>query len=402
LIFFFAIKAVSSQNYEFLQDLINLWFEKFHDAHHSNGAIETINDEQNVFVKKIKANLKDFLTTGARLALHIHPESDDITASSRSRRSTIKDIQQKNKHGCSRCINSHTCLFKPNWNNEQHDLSKNFLNVLIVENPKLSSQIFDTFVHTDVLENESHAYLDHLEPCEDLSQYSDKYVRPFSPLETIYIYDKKELCTHPVVETLISVKLRNYAKLPILMDVFKQLCLTVVWTIFACCEDYSIRHWYHNGNSIIWKVFLLVLCIIFFLWDIFDELSTVYFLYKRMKGQEMWLQRELIKQQDSIDNGTNRRYLLIRKVKKLNIDINGPLQFKNLRNFIPLALGIATLVSHFVDIVHHTDNNARTHIIIACLNVVMIWYETVLNPQTLNKLQKQSIQLCNELKWYLK
>ncbi len=288
-------------------------------------------------------------------------------------------IKSVDKHGCPKCAHSDTCLFKPNWNNNQHDTDKYFLNPLIVENPRLSWQIFDTFMHTDVFENETHVFLDHMEPCEDLNQFENAHVRPFSPLETIYIYGKKELCTHPVVETLINVKLKSYAKIPIVFDVLKQLCLTVVWTIFACCEDYSLRHWYSTGSSSFGgKVSLLIFCIIFFAWDMVDELSTLYYIYKRMKGQQKWLRNEVSKQQSSMENGISSKYMLIKKVKKMNKDTPSPLRLKNVVNFMPLGPGLATLVSHFIDIGNHTDYNARIRIIIACLNVVLAWLRQLL------------------------
>ena len=107
---------MSTQNYEFIQKLILMWFKYFHDEHH-NYTIE-VNEIPEVigFREKIKNRLK-------RQALL----------------SRGTDSEMNKKHGCFNCSAHDVSLLKPNWNDEEQSNGKYFLNTLIRENSPINS-----------------------------------------------------------------------------------------------------------------------------------------------------------------------------------------------------------------------------------------------------------------------
>jgi hypothetical protein len=323
------------------------------------------------------------------------------------------------KHGCEECFQGETkpscCLFKPNWNDNDLENEKYFLNILIVENVTITRQILDTFMKKDVLKSKTFIYLDHLEPCENLfpSQNDDdkkhfknsNYERPLTPLETCYIHRKLDLVTHPVITALITAKYNDFGRLPYWIDTFKNICLLVVWTVFAIIENYSIRH-YYSGSNRVGKIILLTVTILFFGWDMITEAFQIYYSYRRIAGYRKYIrvkekhQKESQRQENMRKSGrnTNRsetsaqlgtgsknqpikmdKYSSIEKEAKIAETI--PNIYNNNDNWfdwITIVSQFVSLLTHFIDMGDHNDRRARVHIIFVYFTVILVWLRQLL------------------------
>ena len=226
--------AITTQNFKFIYEILELWHEKFNDLHHF-----------------------------------------DLRAANENSR----------KHGCDKCRTKDYCLFKPNWNSPEQNSEKYFLNILIRENPQLTIEILNTFIKTDTLKWHTYIFLDHLEPYENiLDDNVYQFERPLTPLETIYIYDKTELVNHPVVKNLVTEKYKDFGKTIYWVHNTRSIALVILWTIFAVFEDYSTRH-YYGGKNKAEKIILLGLVLLFFLWDLLGEIIQIYYVYRRILGK---------------------------------------------------------------------------------------------------------------------
>ena len=285
------VMAVSSQNYAFIQELIQMWFTRFHDVHHSISyhtelEIDLENENTNTasskmprkFIKKNLTSISKFFSTFKKMPNEIVEDNDAETSNITS------------THGCDKCCSKNICLFMPNWNEQKNE--RYFLNVLIRDNEKLTSEILNTFINTDILKWETLIYLDHIEPYENLKlNNKSKYERPLTPIETIYIYDKSNLVIHPVVKNLINKKFYDFAQLPFWIGTIRSVCLLVIWTLFSIYEDYLVKHYYNNFSRVD-KILLLALVILFFVWDIIEEIQQIYFVLRRLWGYKNWVKNE--------------------------------------------------------------------------------------------------------------
>lgn len=329
-------------------------------------------------------------------------------------------------HGCSQCSKYDTCLFKPDWSDKEQESGKYFLNVLIRENPQLCLEILNTFYNTDILKWQTNIYLDHLEPCElnEDNLEKDRFERLLTPLETIYVNNKTELVTHPVVKALIDEKLNGYAKASLILDMIRQIGLLVLWTAFACHENYSLKHSYTRETTA-GKIVLIVLCILFFLWDVVDEILQIYFTVRRLNGHKNWVikmqekakdviidmtkrsssnkkkneeaneshdftkpvkyksldetkEKEEEENNESIEKQRNKYFLVEKEVRAIN-NISSPYKrADNIIDWMTSVIQLATLITHFIDIGQHNDLIARVHMIISTINVIVLWLRQLL------------------------
>ena len=326
------------------------------------------------------------------------------------------------QHGCSVCSGSsgrHVCLFMPDWRDSRLRSEKYFLNTLIRENDKLTRDILDTFIKTDILKWETLVYLDHVEPYEEcdtnleeekekeddadnkspsLSIFSTKmYERPLTPLETIYVFNKIDLVVHPVVRTLIDTKNDEFARNASLLELVRRVVLVVLWSTFAVYENYAIRHYYGAGDRA-GKLILVIFVFCAFALDVFVECRQFYFISQRLKGYKRWVIREHRRFNDTCSNQIQvhqkagggggggvdvSKYSLIEKeFREMN---NVPMPYKkvdNVYDWFVCLFQLTTLVTHLVDIGQHTNTTAQLHAVLCYSTVLLVWARWLLTVHT--------------------
>ena len=257
-----------------------MWFKKYHESHHLIVGHEN-EDEDDEDVLQVKTKKNTFRAIKAMAGVLVQPKIGPLNEE-------MMKPKNLSSHGCASC--NSICLFKPDWKDKS--VEKYFLNLLIIENEQLACETLNTFMKSDSLTLETSIYLDHIEPCEDLTdEASSFYERPLSPAETIYIYKKMSLATHPVVKTLISEKYTNFAQIPFWVETLRNLGLLIVWLAFAVSEYYALKH-YYSGSNQAGKIILLILVLVFFCWDVIEECRQIYYIMRRVVGYKKWVMSE--------------------------------------------------------------------------------------------------------------
>jgi hypothetical protein len=361
------VLAINTKNYAFIQELIKLWFKKYQDSHHLIVGEEE--EDEDVFeVKKKSAK-----TLKALVGVFVQPKI-----------SPLEIPKISNSHGCTMCSEKDICLFKPDWKDKS--VEKYFLNLLIIENEQLAYEILNTFIKSDSLNIETSIYLDHIEPCEEFNSEALLYQRPLTPAETIYIYKKMSLVTHPVVKTLIAEKYYNFAQVPFWVETFRNMGLLILWLAFAVMEYYSIRH-YYSGSNQAGKIILLILVILFFCWDVIEECRQIYYIMRRVIGYKKWVKSEYkeYKHNDSRktyaigQTNKSEKYSLINKEARIFQNLPQPYKsVDNVLDWMTILLQFISLLIHFIDIGNHTDTIARVSVIFAYLTVILVWVRQLL------------------------
>lgn len=374
------VMAISSQNYEFIEELIKMWLEQYDSTHHS------IQDYDFFDSDSMNQNQESFFNFFSHI-------KDLIRREKKVSDSSIKKNDSAYFHGCKSCKSQDLCLFKPNWNDENSKSERYFLNILIRDNENLSRKVLNTFYKTDILRWITFVYLDHVEPVENISMNNDNqstYIRPLSPVETIYIFDKTELVIHPVIKTLIDTKYYDYAQIPFWLDTFRGIGLLAVWTAFSIFENYSIRH-YYGGDNKAGKIVLLVFVFLFFVWDLIEEMRQIYYVLRRINGYKKWvkIEYEKLKQKEKFHDNTSvsniklsnkiTKYSLIEKearaIEKLPVPYK---RFDNVLDWIALMFQFISLLTHLIDIGDHTNTRAEIHITISYMTTIFIWLRNLL------------------------
>jgi ankyrin repeat protein len=371
------VMAISSQNYEFIEELIKMWLEQFDSTHHAIDFdffdSDFLAQNQDSYYFSLFSQFKNFFRREKRV-------SD----------SSNKKFEKSYLHGCKSCKSQDVCLFKPDWNEKDLRSERYFLNILIRDNEKLTEKVLNTFFKTDILRWVTIVYLDHIEPVENISINNDisTYIRPLSPVETIYIFNKTDLVIHPVIKTLIETKYYDYAQVPFWLDTFRSLGLLAVWTAFSVFENYSIRH-YYSGDNKAGKIIILVFVFLFFVWDFIEELRQIYYIFKRLDGYKKWVKKEYenLKQNEKYPDNKNikltkkiTKYSLIEKETRVIEKL--PLPYKrvdNMIDWIALLFQMISLITHLIDIGAHTNSKAEVHIIFSYLTTIFIWFRNLLS-----------------------
>ena len=230
-------------------------------------------------------------------------------------------------------------------------------------------------------------YLDHIEPCQDLTDEAVSfYERPLTPVETIYIYKKMSLATHPVIKTLISEKYYNFAQVPFWIETFRNVGLLIVWLAFAVLEYYSVRHFYSGSNQA-GKIVLLILVVLFFCWDVIEECRQIYYIMRRVVGYKKWVMSEYKasksnerrKTYAAIGQSSKAKYSLINKEARIFRDLPQPYKsVDNILDWLTILFQFASLLLHFIDIGNHTDTIARVSVCFVYLTVIIVWVRQLL------------------------
>ena len=273
----------------------------------------------------------------------------------------------------------------PDWSDPQLRTEKYFLNTLIRENEKLTRDILDTFIKTE--KGMTLVYLDHVEPYEEdddkdnenavvcgrkwLSMFfSTKiYERPLTPLETIYVFNKIDLVSHPVIRTLIDTKNDMFAHKTSLMELALRVVLVVLWSTFAVYENYAIRH-YYGGSERAGKLILVILIFCAFVLDVFLELRQFYYIWHRLKGYKRWVMASM-----KVGGGVDvSRYSLIGKEFHRTNEVPMPYNKKEyVFDWFVCLFQLTTLITHLVDIGQHTNKTAQLHALLCYSTVLLMW-----------------------------
>ncbi len=132
---------------------------------------------------------------------------------------------------------------------------------------------------------------------------------------------------------------------------------------------------------------LLIFVLIFFIWDVIEEILQIYFSFKRLNGFKRWAKKELkrfqLDEKKNVPYGNNsneNEYSLIEKEARAIENL--PLPYKNWDNlidWITILFQLASLVTHFIDVSNHTNNTAQTAILLIYSTTLIIWIRNLLS-----------------------
>ncbi|CAH1796077.1 unnamed protein product [Owenia fusiformis] len=206
-----------------------------------------------------------------------------------------------------------------------------------------------------------------------------KYDAPLTALETVYLFEREDIVTHPLMAELIESKWKTGVRWWALVSFIKTLALTSIWTAIGLAIDYDIRHRY-DFPAHAWRIVLLILGIALLAWEIVEDALGLFFSRKRISG---WLQWRKAKQEryENVMAGNGDKVRLQDKHRTDATDL-APINIKviSIRNFFDwfcYCWVLIALISHLVDVANHTEPTARIHARLGIIMVIFLWLRLI-------------------------
>ncbi|XP_069127944.1 uncharacterized protein [Argopecten irradians] len=251
------------------------------------------------------------------------------------------------------------------------DLKGNkILSWMINKMPPVAYDALSQYHSTDRPNRKQYLYLHLLVQDREIDPNGDTQI----PLQVAVNYKQYDLLMHLVFSRLINIMWSRFARWRAYLQFFINLVYILLWSVLGVMVEYNERHRYILPDHW-WRIVLLVAAIAFTIYQVVEEINEYRQSVKRHKAWENRRMKDIEQDLQFCHPRWPEEELFLRAELK-DLDKMSPKYFKdywNVFDWVCYGFLFFVIITHLVDIIHHSEDLARLHISVMALTIIMLW-----------------------------
>ncbi|XP_060072617.1 transient receptor potential cation channel subfamily V member 3-like [Ylistrum balloti] len=194
------------------------------------------------------------------------------------------------------------------------------------------------------------------------------------PLQVAVNYKQFDLLMHLVFSRLINIMWVRFARWRAYLQFFLNFVYILLWSVLGVMVEYNERHHYILPDHW-WRIVLLVACIAFTIYQVVEEINEYRQSVRRHKAWENRRMKDIEQDLQFCHPRWPEEELFLRSELK-DLDKMSPKYFKdywNVFDWVCYGFLFFVIITHIVDIIHHSEDLARLHISVMAITIILLW-----------------------------
>ncbi|XP_021345291.1 uncharacterized protein LOC110445166 isoform X4 [Mizuhopecten yessoensis] len=251
------------------------------------------------------------------------------------------------------------------------DLKGNkILSWMINKMPPVAYDALSQYHSTDRPNRKQYLYLHLLVQDREIDPKGDTQI----PLQVAVNYKQYDLLMHLVFSRLINEMWCKFARWRAYVQFFLNFVYILLWSVLGVMVEYNERHIYKLPEHW-WRIVLLAAAIAFTIYQVVEEINEYRQSVRRHKAWENRRTKDIEQDLQFCHPRWPEEELFLNSELK-DLDKTSPKYFKdywNVFDWVCYGFLFVVIITHFVDIMQHSEDLARFHISVMAITIILLW-----------------------------